>query len=228
MQRAEDRRQMPPPDSAATIADGLRAARRRCTTWLLVAAATGCTGLLPPPRESPNLHVLAVPPVTSVAGSPRDLVLEVGAARAWPGFDTPQMAYVKRPYELDYYANNRWADSPARMLGPIVARALAQSGAFRAVVQPPGAVLPDLRLSVELLRLQQDVSRRPNRVELALAVQLTDVRGRRVLATRTFEATEATPTDDPYGGASAANAALARALAELVAFCVAEADNRAR
>ena len=58
--------------------------------------------------------------------------------------------------------------------------------------------------------------------ELALHVQLVDVRGRRVVATRTLEATEAAPSEDAYGGVIAANRALARVLAQVAAFCVGE------
>ena len=221
-----EHRRMPSADRTSAFDRKLRAGCLRCATLLAVAVAAGCTSILPAPRESPQLHVLGAPAIANVPGPPRDLVLEVAAPRAWPGFDTPQMAYVKRPFELDYYANHRWADAPARMLGPIVARSLAQSGAFRSVVQPPSSVLPDLRLSVELVRLQQDVAQRPNRIELSLTAQLVDVRSRRVLAARTFDETEATTSDDPSGGVAAANAALARVLAGLVAFCAAEAANR--
>ena len=44
----------------------------------------------------------------------------------------------------------------------------------------------------------------------------------RVLATRLFEATESAPSDDPYGGVTAANVALQRILEQVVDFCIAE------
>jgi cholesterol transport system auxiliary component len=196
----------------------------RLTAVLAFAAlVAGCASLLPPPSPAPNLHVLdAVPAATTPSPERRDLVLEVSAPKAWPGFDTPQMAYVRKPHALDYYASNRWADAPARMIVPSIARALEQTGAFRAVVQAPTTVAADLRLSTELVRLQQNFAAKPSEVELALHVQVIDVRGRRVVATRTFEATEAAPSEDAYGGVIAANRALARVLAQVAAFCVAE------
>jgi len=182
-----------------------------------------CTGLQPASVAPPNLHVLDATPAGVMATEKRDLVLEVSATRAWPGLDTPQMAYLKRPHEVNYYANNRWADAPARMVSPLLARALEQTGAFRAIVQPPTVAPPDLRLVSELIMLQQNFAAVPSRVELALRVQLLDVRGKRVLATRTFEATETAGSDDAYGGVVAANAALQRVLGEVTAFCIAEA-----
>ena len=199
------------------------------TPWLcgvvlvLSALIVACTALQPAPIENPNLHLLDAQPTIGVVAERRDLVLEVGAARAWPGFETPQMAYVKRPHELDYFANNRWADAPAHMLSPLLSRALEQTGGFRAVVQPPTVAPADLRLVSELIRLQQSFETQPSRVELSLRVQLVDLHSRRVLATRTFEQTETARSDDPYGGVAAANIALERMLGEVAAFCVTEA-----
>jgi cholesterol transport system auxiliary component len=186
----------------------------------------GCTALQPPRAESTNLHVLGAAPMAMVARARRDVVLEVAPPRAWPGFDTPQMAYVRQPYELDYFVANRWADTPARMLGPLLASALEQAGSFRAVVQMPSAVLADLRIETELIRLQQDFGTPPSRVELAVRVQLIDVRGRRILASRLFEETERARSDDASGGVRAANLALARLLDRVVDFCIEQSGAR--
>jgi len=200
--------------------------RRMPRVLVLAALLAGCAGLQPVQAPSPGLHVLQGAAAVASAPVRRDLVLEVGVPRAWPGFDTPQMAYVQKPYALDYFANSRWADAPAHMLAPLLARALEQTGGFRAVVQTPGGVPADLRLSGELVRLQQNFMTRPSKVELTLRVELIDVRGRRVLAARVFDETEPAPTDDAYGGVTAANAALQRVLAQVAAFCVAEAGGR--
>ena len=63
-------------------------------------------------------------------------------------------------------------------------------------------------------------------MELTLRVQLIDVRGKRVLATRVFDETENAPSDDAYGGVTAANAALQRVLEQIAEFCVVESDRK--
>jgi cholesterol transport system auxiliary component len=105
------------------------------------------------------------------------------------------------------------------MLAPLLAQALEQSGGFRAVVQSPSLATAQLRLDTELVRLQQDFSARPSRVQLTLRAQLIDTDTRRVLAAAEFDESEAAPTDDPYGGVIAANRALARLLERVAAFC---------
>jgi cholesterol transport system auxiliary component len=136
------------------------------------------------------------------------------------------MVYVQKAYELDYFADNRWADAPARMLGPLLTQALERSGGFRTVVQAPTVVPADVRVNTELIRLQQNFTLRPSRTELVLRVQLVDVHARRVLATRMFEETENAPSEDAYGGVAAANAALERVLRQVVDFCLYETANR--
>ena len=184
----------------------------------------GCTGLHAPPAQNVNLYLLDAKASIKAAPVKRNLVIEVGMPRARPGFDTPQMAYVQQPHELDYYAVNRWTDTPAHMLAPLLAQALEQSGGFRAVVRAPSTVPADLRLDTELVRLQQDFRVKPSKVEFTLRAQLTDLRHNRVLATRLFDETETAPSENPYGGVVAANRALQRILKSVSEFCVSKAE----
>ena len=192
---------------------------------LLAVLFAGCAGLQGPQVDALNVHLLEV---RSPAGGPvmqpaRDRVLEVSAPRARAGFDTAQMAYVRRPHALEYFANNRWADTPSHMLAPLLAQALEQR--FRVVVRAPSAVHADLRLDTELVRLQQDFATRPSRVEFVLRAQLVDLRGRQVLAATEFEEIEPAPSEDAYGGVIAANLALQRMLRRVADFCAERSGN---
>ncbi len=213
--------------SGRTTIDKVKRARR-WMLWMLasVMLVGGCTALQPPREESPDLYVLGAAPTIEVARAKRDAVVEIAAPRAWPGFDTPQMAYVREPHALDYFTKSQWADTPPRMLGPLLVQALEQGASFRAVVQSPSVVPADLRVDSELVRLQQNFATRPSRVELTLRVQLIDVRAKRVLAIRLFDETENAPTEDAHGGVVAANAALQRLLEKFVDFCVVESGAR--
>jgi cholesterol transport system auxiliary component len=200
--------------------------RRRFAGALAAVGLGACTAIQPPRVETPNQHVLAAAPLPKAARPLRDIVVEVAAPRAWPGFDTREIVYVREPYELDFFAASRWADTPARMLGPLLARALEDTGSFRAVVALPSMVPADVRVDTEIQRLQQSFAVKPSRVELTLRVQLTDLRGRRVLATRVFDEVEASASEDATGGVAAANVALQRALAAIADFCIAATGTR--
>ena len=193
--------------------------KRVIAGFAVVALLAACTALQPPQVEQASTYLLEAMPAAGAPRPKRDLVLEVSAPRARPGFDTPQMAYTQRANALEYFARNRWADTPARMLAPLIAQALEHSGGFRAVVQAPSLAAAHLRLETELVRLQQEFGARPSRVRLTVRAQLIDADSRRVLASAAFDETEAAPSDDPYGGVIAANRALARLLERLAKFC---------
>lgn len=204
--------------AALSVMDRMRA----ILAFGLAGLAAACSSLLPPQPPAPSLHLLDARPVAAPITPPASgRVLEVTTPRAWPGFDTTQMAYVLKPHTLDYFASHRWIEAPARMIAPLMAQAIEDTGAFRAVLQPPSTVAPDLRISTELVRLQHDFRSKPSEVELVLHVQLIDMRTREVKGARRFEAREPSPSEDPEGGVIAANRALARLLAEVAQFCAA-------
>ena len=181
---------------------------------------TACTGLPAPQVASQNIYVLEAGPAIQAAPVKRDLVLAISVPRALPGFDTPLMAYVQQPYELNYFVTSRWADTPARMLEPLIEQAMVQTESFRAVMPASGEISADVRLDIQLVRLQQDFKTRPSRVQLTLRAQLMDVRGKRLLAAKQFDAVETATSEDAYGGVTAANRLLQRVLGELAEFCV--------
>jgi len=192
-----------------------------------MALLGGCSSLLPPPPPPDNIYLLEakVPPISTpddarAAQQKRGSVLAVSMPRARAGFDTAQMVWVNQEHGLKVYSRNRWADTPARMLAPLFAQTLERSSAFHAVVQAPSAVSATLRLDTELIRLQQDFSVQPSRVQFTLSAQLIDTNTRRVIASAEFDEAENAASEDAYGGVRAANLALERLLVKLAAFCV--------
>lgn len=186
----------------------------------------GCAGLPAPQGSSPNIYVLDAPPVVQASNIKRDMVLAVNMPQARPGFETSRIAYLQQPHELNYFAGSVWTDTPARMLQPLLLHALEQSAGFRAVVRAGGAIPADVRLDIELVRLQHDFTARPSRVQITLQAQLIDVRGKRVLAVRQFDAMENANSEDAYGGVGAANRLVQRVLGEVAEFCVAASGSQ--
>lgn len=187
---------------------------KRALLALAAMLASACAGLQAPPAQPVHVYVLEARPAAASAGAPAPAV---SVPRARAGFDTAQMAYLRRPHELEYFASNRWADAPARMLAPLIAQAAERTGCWRA--RAPGTT--ELRLDSELVRLLQDFTVRPSRVRLTLRVELIDAGSKRVLAARELDEIEDAPSDDPYGGVLAANRALERLLGRLGELCAA-------
>jgi cholesterol transport system auxiliary component len=197
----------------------------RLSTPLLVGIALtlgGCSALSPSTTPAPIAYTLndAAPGLvpTTIGGPPR-LTLVLNPTGAAAGFASQRMVYSREPYRLDHYAHSEWVDPPARLLGPLLARAIAASGAFRAVVRAPGAATGDWRLDTEIIQLQQDFQTVPSRVRFTLRATLVQDRTRRVLAGREFDASVAAASEDAPGGVVAANAAVQSVLQQLARFC---------
>lgn len=196
------------------------ASRCLAAAGLLVVSAA-CSNLLPASTPPSAFYALEGtsskdPPAPTASAAP---TLLVSPPRAAPGFDSQHMIYRRAAHQVEYFAHSEWVDTPARMLAPLLVARLQQQGAFRAVVLTPSSALGELRLDSEILRLQQDFSSQPSRVELTLRAYLVDNTTRQVLAWREFSASRAAASDDAMGGVGAANAAIAAVLSELAIFC---------
>lgn len=190
--------------------------------WLMVLLLLGgCMSFQPVTTDAPRLFRLESEIERAPAAKRGGLTLLVSPPRAWPGYDSPNMVYVRKPYELETFAKNQWVDTPARMLAPLLARALERSANFHAVVQAPTPVAADMRLDTEIVRLQQEFTAHPSRMHLTLHARLVDLKAGRVMASREFDLLEDAPSDDPYGGVIAANRAVHRVLERLIEFSVA-------
>jgi len=190
---------------------------------LLVSAwlASGCSVLPKPEPVTMDQYVLEYTPGRPAPESAEGLpVLVITTPRAHGGYDTHRIAYMKQAYGLRYYTRSRWADTPARMLAPLVADAMQATGQFQALYAVPGSIAADYRLDTELIRFHQDFTQQPGVVHITMRAQLVDLRKGRVVATRQFDITEAGATDDSYGGVVAANRAVSLLLDELAEFCV--------
>lgn len=195
---------------------------RLAAAILTVTLLGGCGGLLPAAPPAPAQFAIdqraAGPAAAATAREAARATIVVGTPRAAAGYDSSRMIYLRQPHQLEYFAYHQWVDPPAQMLGPLVADALEATAAFKAVLLGASGASGEWRLEIELLRLQQEFTASPSRVQVALRAQLIDSRSRRVAATRVIEASEPAASDDPYGGVVAANQAVARAVGELAGF----------
>ena len=187
--------------------------------WLVSA----CSVLPKPEPVTMEQYVLEYTPERVVVDAIENLpVLIVTTPRANGGYDTHRIAYMKQEYSLRYYTRSRWADTPARMLAPLLADAMQATGQFQSLYTVPGSVAADYRLDTELIRFHQDFTQQPSAVQITLRARLVDLQESRVVATQQFDVVEQAVTDDSYGGVVAANKAVRQLLDDLALFCVAQ------
>ncbi|MFA5372033.1 MAG: ABC-type transport auxiliary lipoprotein family protein [Sideroxydans sp.] len=192
---------------------------------LLITWVSGCAMLNQAEMTSPVFYSLdnstaetAVTRPASMNLSAMAPTLIVNPVHAVSGFDSQRIIYVHEPHRLEYYAYNKWVDTPARMVTPLIIAALESRGAFRAVILTPSAASGDLRLDTEIIRLQHEVWTHPSRVHFTLRAYMVESTTRQVLASRKFEAIEIVKNENPYGVVVAANHAVQTVLQQLAIF----------
>jgi cholesterol transport system auxiliary component len=196
-------------------------AARLASALLLALLAAGCAEVptISVGKQTALTYALA-PKLPEPGERSTGKVLVVSTPQAEAAYASARMVYVEHPFERNFFARNEWAAPPPAMLGPLLVRALDASGGFSAVLAGNRGVAADLRLDTELLALHHEFLTQPSRVRLTLRAVLVDLNARRVIATRTFDEQEVSPTDDPYGGVVAINRALGRLLDDLTTFCI--------
>lgn len=183
---------------------------------MAVLLLSGCSSLSP--TEPAHTYLLEAKFDRAVQPGPIPLTLIISQPRAVPGYDTDRMIYVRQPHLLENFARNRWIETPARMLSPILVNALEARTGFKAVATAAGATKGDLRLDTEIMMLRQDFSTVPSTLHMVLRMQLVEQENYHIIATQTFDAFEAAPTEDPEGGVIAANWLLPKLLDQIAEF----------
>jgi ABC-type uncharacterized transport system auxiliary subunit len=139
-------------------------------------------------------------------------VIAIEPLEAEAPYDDDRIVYRENPYRLDYYHYHRWSAPPGALVSRQLARALAASGRFGAVVREDGGgTSAALVLGGRLLALEEvDLSRQRWLARVALQLTLRDAATGEVVWVRTLEATEPVARRSPEGVARALSRALDR------------------
>jgi len=187
---------------------------------LALSALGACSALRPAAATPPAFYTLDSQPDRAPRPALVDVqrtrpTLIITPPRAAAGFDSQRIIFVRTDHQLEYFSHSEWVDPPARMLGPLLASAIEQTGAFAAVVLTPASAAGDQRLDTEIVRLQHNFQTHPSRVQFTLRAYLMDDRTRRVLAWHEFSDEVEAASETPQGGVAAANQAVHNVLGKL-------------
>ena len=67
----------------------------------------------------------------------RPKILLISVPETIPVYNTTEMAYMIKPYQIAYFSLNQWAETPAEMLQPLLVQTLQNTHHFKAIVTPP-------------------------------------------------------------------------------------------
>lgn len=193
------------------------------TMHRIVVVALGLIGLtscslLSSPSTDKITAVLSKMSADTPTREPSRLTLLVYPAETKPPYDTTQMAYSVRPYEVAYFRDHQWGATPSQMLQPLLVRTLETTHHFRAILTPPYTGPYDYSLETEVVALVQDFTPERAVLQLVLRLRLADGATGELLANREISLREPMQQRTPYAGVVAANDATATALREIAQF----------
>lgn len=179
---------------------------------ILTCMITSCS-LLSPVKSDYTTYVLRNNPCVS-AQRQTNSILYVAPVEADPLYDTDYMAYSTHPIQVEYYAKNKWADTPARMLKPLILQTLRGTHHFRAITTSPNVPFT-YRLNTNILELRQVFTCTGSYVAFRLHVEVVRASTGKIIVSRELCSTRIMCKPNPYSGAWAANQAVANVLEQL-------------
>jgi cholesterol transport system auxiliary component len=172
----------------------------------------------PVKTNPPNKYFLDKPANYVPNKKMRPITLLISLPDTRPAFNTTQMAYSIRPYEISYYAQNQWAEAPVDMFQVLLVQALQQTHHFKAVITPPYTAHYDYVLNTQILDFLQDFTHGAPHFVMTVRVQIYKTSTNQVIGTRQFTVAQPMLRASPYAGVIAANCAASIMLEKIAAF----------
>jgi cholesterol transport system auxiliary component len=189
---------------------------------LCVGLFSGCT-LFSPIKIDTAKNVLDNVPLDLPNEKTHSATLLVLAPETTPVYATTQMAYTTQAYQVAYFSQNEWAETPAQMIQPLVVTVLSNTHYFSEVLASPHFGRHTFVLRSEILELKQDFTSEPAMLQLAIRIHLSREATNQVIATKELSVREPMRERNPHAGVVAANEAMAKVLRELASFIIEKA-----
>lgn len=185
---------------------------------LLLPTLSGCAAVsaLSEASRPMEIYELRTPTIRPVAVERGDAELVVEEPRASGAIATERIMIRPGPLRAQYLPGVRWADPAPVMLQTLIVRSLIESGAFGSVGRRPVGMSGDYALLSELTDFQAERTEGGATIRVRMIMRLTSEREARIVAMRTFEATEAAVSSEADAVAAAFDRAAARLVADVV------------
>lgn len=194
--------------------------KRQWMLWPVALGLTACISLGPSKGSPVHDYQLVNGTVRIPVLTPKACTVSVQEGWVETAYHGTAMAYQTQPYQVNYFALNRWRVPPLTMMIGDLAQALQGSRGFKAViVRPPYIGHVDRVVHINLLELSQvfDATGTVAKQHLQLQLVITNDFAQTVVSQKTFTA-EVPVQTTPFGGVQGANQAWQQVLPGMVAY----------
>jgi cholesterol transport system auxiliary component len=141
-----------------------------------------------------------------------NLSLIISAPTAVAGYQTSDMLYVDKPYEIASFVHNSWQRPPNVMLYSLLLQSLQHN--FGIVTTVLSSDVANYRLDTEIIKLQQNFLDEQSHIDFVVRVTVVANTDEKVIFTKTFSYSEKSDKT-PVGGVIATNAVVKKFTEEL-------------
>ncbi len=184
---------------------------------LLMLLLSGCSFFAEVNTNVQEYRITKVP-VTVMTKPQRRISLLVSQPQSVGVLNTSEMLYIKQPFSVAYFAKNKWADTPAEMLQPLLVETLQKTHYFHAVGISESLVRYNYILNTEILIFQQRFYLRYSTFQMRIRAEVVNVQTGKIVAAKQFAVEKGAPIYGPYGGVIAANCATSAILQQLASW----------
>lgn len=181
---------------------------------MMTVLISSCS-LISPIKNDITQYQLTCTPNPAISHTHSHKTIIINKPTATPINNSAAMAYTIKPFQIAYFAKNRWVASPSEMLEPMISDVLRKTHYFYAVESASSLSHYDFVLNTEILQFQQVFYGCRSVFRIKLYAELQNARTRKIVGSRTFMVERMAPYYSPLGGVMAANQATALLLEEL-------------
>lgn len=187
----------------------------------LVILLSGCSMFSPVQTNSGSAYLITELPKQIPQKNRRQITLLVLRPDARTILNTTQMAYTDKRFQVSYYGQNQWGETPSQMFLPLVLQTLDKTNHFQAVVTAPFAGRYDYLLNLQIAQFEMDFTTRPAAFNFTLRADISRASSGRSIAVKQFTVKTPLRQETPYAGVVAANIASQQLLKQLAQFILA-------
>jgi len=198
----------------------MKSFNRNTMVILSALIMSGCSLLSPVANKTPSKFMVDKVPANIPVKRPHAATILVAIPETRSIYNTTQIAYTRKPYQIEYLSQNEWAETPVQMLQPALVQTLQNTHYFHAVITPPSLDHYEYTLNTQIVAYQEDFTYRMPLFIMTVRAQLSRTSVNQVVATKEFTVEEPIPQGTPYGAVLAANHANEKILAEIARFCL--------
>lgn len=207
----------------------MKLSKRLILPFLFLPMLAGCTALsaLGEASQALEIYELRTPVTQSSTARPRAIELIVEEPVASGALASERIMIRPTPLQAQYLPGVRWADTAPVMVQTLLVRSLTETGALSSVGRRPVGTTADFAVLGELTDFQAETDSDGDisSVRIRLVLRIVREDDARVVATRSFVASEAATATDADSIVAAFDRANATLLSEIVPWILARALN---